>query len=430
MLAVTPISGAAPLSVSASSAGSYDPDGSIVSTKIDFGDGTRVSAASATHTYAVSGTYHVTVTITDNVGGSSRTSATVNVQGPAVTIITPSIGASLTSPVHVAASASSSVGIAKMMVYVDGSAAYSANATSLDTTISMPPGLIHHVVVQAWDGNGGITKSQVAIYVANQPPVAALSVSPASGTAPLTVTASTAGSSDSDGTLASSTIDFGDGTVAASPAATHVYGNPGTYTVTAKVTDNLGAWSKTAATVTVTPPPQPPSISLAASPPSAAIAAGQSATYQLSINATGGLSGAVSLSCLGLPAEASCAFSPQRPSVGGSAAAATLTIRTTAAVSAALHPRRSTTVSLFAMWLPLIGLVVLGQSASKHRKRLVVFLMIMLLFALGMLVACSGRAQRSPRLVDPGTPAGTYTITVTASSGSIQSSTAVGLTVR
>jgi PKD repeat protein len=91
----------------------------------------------------------------------------------------------------------------------------------------------------------------VTYAVANQPPTAVLSVSPASGTAPLTVTASTANSTDSDGSIVSSSINFGDGTIVAGPSASHIYNNPGTYTVTATVTDNANASSTATSAVTV-----------------------------------------------------------------------------------------------------------------------------------------------------------------------------------
>ena len=93
-----------------------------------------------------------------------------------------------------------------------------------------------------------------AYQPANRPPVAVLTVMPSSGPAPLMVNASTAGSSDPDGTVASSSINFGDGSpVVSGPTASHTYTTPGTFTVTATVTDNLGANSMTTQQVKVSP---------------------------------------------------------------------------------------------------------------------------------------------------------------------------------
>jgi PKD repeat protein len=97
--------------------------------------------------------------------------------------------------------------------------------------------------------------SAVGLTIANQPPTARLTVTPTSGTAPVTVAASTAASTDSDGYIASSIINFGDGTVLTGSTASHIYSVPGTYTVTVTVTDNDGATSQATAAVTVAAAP-------------------------------------------------------------------------------------------------------------------------------------------------------------------------------
>lgn len=53
--------------VNFSSAGSLDPDGSIISWQWDFGDGNTSSLENPNHTYASSGNYTVTLTVTDNL---------------------------------------------------------------------------------------------------------------------------------------------------------------------------------------------------------------------------------------------------------------------------------------------------------------------------------------------------------------------------
>ena len=47
------------------------------------------------------------------------------------------------------------------------------------------------------------------------------------------------GSSDPDGAISRFSWDFGDGTTAEGPTATHTFGAPGTYEVTLTVADNL-----------------------------------------------------------------------------------------------------------------------------------------------------------------------------------------------
>jgi hypothetical protein len=68
------------------------------------------------------------------------------------------------------------------------------------------------------------------------------------------VNVSAAGSSDTDGSIASVALSFGDGSTASGLTASHTYLTAGVYTVTAKVTDNLGASSTASTTVTVKAP--------------------------------------------------------------------------------------------------------------------------------------------------------------------------------
>jgi len=79
---------------------------------------------------------------------------------------------------------------------------------------------------------------QIVFHPGDKPPAPSLAVN-LSGT--LTVTASTEASTNPDGGITKSMIDFGDGTVAAGPVASHTYAFPGTYNITATVVDNSGS---------------------------------------------------------------------------------------------------------------------------------------------------------------------------------------------
>jgi len=68
--ATTPTSGQAPLRVAFSSAGSADPDGTIVRYLWRFGDAYTSLDANPAHSYAA-GTYTATLTLTDNMGGAA-----------------------------------------------------------------------------------------------------------------------------------------------------------------------------------------------------------------------------------------------------------------------------------------------------------------------------------------------------------------------
>jgi PKD repeat protein len=66
-----------------SSAGSMDPDGSIVSYDWNWGDGTaQGSGAGPTHAYSTSGMKTVTLTVTDNGGATGTDTATVTIRTP------------------------------------------------------------------------------------------------------------------------------------------------------------------------------------------------------------------------------------------------------------------------------------------------------------------------------------------------------------
>jgi PKD repeat protein len=251
-LSATPASAYGPVTVSVSAAGSSDPDGAIAATVLHFGDGTSANSATATHTYSAAGVYTITATVTDNQGASSSASADVTVKAPEVIVSSPANGASVASQVHVVASGFSGYTVTAMQIYLDSVLAYKVNAANLDTTLTLTSG-VHAMVVKGWDSAGRSFSRSLSIAATNQPPVAALSLSAASVLTGGSITASAAGSSDPDGTIASTVIDFGDGVSTAAVSASHQYTTAGSYTVKTKVTDNLGAVSTASAMVTVNP---------------------------------------------------------------------------------------------------------------------------------------------------------------------------------
>jgi PKD repeat protein len=91
------------------------------------------------------------------------------------------------------------------------------------------------------DNDGLSSNHAVTVTVDNQPPLAQASADSYSGTAPLTVNFSSAGSSDPDGNLAAFLWDFGDGATSTQTGTSHNYNAAGNFIVSLTVTDNLGA---------------------------------------------------------------------------------------------------------------------------------------------------------------------------------------------
>src|SRR5579884_1679133 len=75
----TPSSGAVPLQVHFDGTQSSDSDGTITAYAWDFGDGSSGSGPTADHTYATTGNFTVTLTITDNQGATGAAHASVTV---------------------------------------------------------------------------------------------------------------------------------------------------------------------------------------------------------------------------------------------------------------------------------------------------------------------------------------------------------------
>jgi PKD repeat protein len=86
VMSASPTSGVVPLPVNFSGTGSSDPDGTIVSYTWNFGDGTgQTGGATAQRTYATSGTYTATLTVTDNTGLTGTKAVTIDARPQATT---------------------------------------------------------------------------------------------------------------------------------------------------------------------------------------------------------------------------------------------------------------------------------------------------------------------------------------------------------
>lgn len=158
--------------------------------------------------------------------------------------------------------------------------------------------------------------------------------------------------------------------------------------------------------------------SVAASPASISVTAGNSGTTTFSITPLNGFHAAVLFGCsAGMPSGASCGFSPATVTPSGAAASTTLTV-TTSAASAAMHRNNRT---LFPEAALAAVLCFLGLK-KRHRWLL---LLVMSVCGLGLLNGCGGGTSSGGSASHPTTS----TITVTATSGSLSHTTTFSLTM-
>ena len=167
---------------------------------------------------------------------------------------------------------------------------------------------------------------------------------------------------------------------------------------------------------------------------------GVSATATITVTSVNSFNSAVTLACTVAPVVTEgpiCSFSNPGSSVtppANSSATATLTVYTAAASALLEHiPDRRSSGIFYAMLLPIGGLTLVGAglgSPGSRRRKLFGFLMLgMILSGTFLMPACGGSS--GTKTGNPGTPAGTYTITVTGTNGStvVTGSPALTLTV-
>jgi N-acetylneuraminic acid mutarotase len=167
----------------------------------------------------------------------------------------------------------------------------------------------------------------------------------------------------------------------------------------------------------------PPSFSMAASPSSLTVDAGSSGTTAVTVTPVNGFDSAVSFACSGLPAGATCSFSPATVTPPGTTST-TLTV--TASSAAARLERRGVLV------IPETGLAVafcwLGW--RKRRRWLVLVVLAVGLVSVGLVNGCgSGGSSGSGGGGGGGVQPVVSTVTVTATAGTLQQTATFTLTV-
>jgi PKD domain/FG-GAP-like repeat len=155
----TAVAGANPTSVAIgqtvtfSSTGSTDPDGTITSFAWDFGDGSSATTATATHAYATAGTFQAKLTVTDNSGATGTASVTITVADN--TAPTVSISGAVFTP-----TVADNIGVTEVEWYFDGALVSTTTTPPFGFTLNLTPVAgSHTLVARAFDAAGNTTDS-------------------------------------------------------------------------------------------------------------------------------------------------------------------------------------------------------------------------------------------------------------------------------
>lgn len=232
--------------------------------------------------------------------------------------------------------------------------------------------------------------------------------------------------------------------------ATFVFALPnGAQNLTAVYTGNATYQTSTSTSAAVTVSSQCSqayTVAVSSLSPSNTLTAGQTGIATVSVVPLQGFVASLSapafvtLSCSGLPDQASCSFTPENVEISPSqygAVTSSMYILTQAEGTASLVPRPSNAIT-WAFLLP--GALGLGGIAWASRRR--PWLNRLSLLALVTVITALGTTGCNPRynyehhgpVINPPTPPGTYTVTVTAQSSNgitaITNSTTMTLTVQ
>jgi hypothetical protein len=166
-------------------------------------------------------------------------------------------------------------------------------------------------------------------------------------------------------------------------------------------------------TGTTTPTPD---FSVSSASGSATINAGQTASFSLTVAAAGGFNQTVTLTCSGAPSGATCSISPSSVNPNGASATAQVTVSSTARarlVPTSAPPTMPTGALLFAALAAIVSVVAIAAAKPRLRWALAVPACVLLSFSVG----CGSTGKNTFGGGQGGTPAGTYSLTVTSSGG-------------
>ncbi len=247
---VTPIRGSAPYNAT-----------------IGFGDGASAAVSGPgpfllTHVYASTGTFGISVNVTDAVGASVGLAAPIAISiGPGPSVLASASPAATDAGVPITLSASgSSTALPLSYAWSFGDAATGTGASAPHTYAAAGA---YNATVTLTDADGGSASSTVTVDVHARPRVDGISASPSpSAGSPVSFAANLSGGTGPF----SFSWRFGDGAHSGAAGASHVFLSAGTYTIELWANDSVGASSQ--GNVTIIVGPAAPSTGASSSGPS------------------------------------------------------------------------------------------------------------------------------------------------------------------
>jgi PKD repeat protein len=269
---VADATGTAPFAVTLDASGSTDSDGTIVRYDWDFDNDGTIDLAdggvSVPHDYDPAGTYTARVVVTDDDGltddDTTQLFVNPNLVPPVAAGVASQQGTSTIGNLDGDLSTDVDGTIVKYEWDFDNDDTYDFEATSPSTVHDFGAYGAFTVGLRVTDNDNLTDEADIPLTLtepANVPPVAALTATPASGTADpqLDVVWDASASTDSDGTIVTYDWDMdNDGTFEITdggPTQNASYTTTGLHTVGVQVTDDDGATDSTTADVDVNLPP-------------------------------------------------------------------------------------------------------------------------------------------------------------------------------